>query len=78
MVSVTPLLLCFLGKTPTVGLEVLKEKISSFLGIKTPDGLACSLVTVSTMLLWLLKHVGYINKICTNDVSRYILHRVVY
>ena len=54
------------------------KEFSSFLGIKTPDGLARSLVTVPTTLLWLQKHVGCINKICTNDVTRCIFHRVVY
>jgi hypothetical protein len=79
VVNVSPLLLRFLGKSPTVGLEVLKEEnLSSFLGIKTPDGPARSQVTVSTVLLWLPKHVGYIRKIRTNDDTRCTFHRVMY
>jgi hypothetical protein len=57
------------GKEPNSWSGSFKGKnLSSFLGIKTADGPAHSLVTVSTALLWLQKHVGYIKKICTNDV----------
>jgi hypothetical protein len=76
VVIVTPLLLCSLGKSPTVGVEVLKGKnLLSILGIKTTDIPGLCLVTV---LLWLQKHVGCINKIYGNDVTRCICHRVVY
>jgi hypothetical protein len=59
--------------------EVLKEKknLLSTLGIKTPDDPGLCLVTVSTVLLCLQKHVGCINKIYRNDVTGRIFCRVV-